>query len=122
MFVIANKFRGVAELEDRKIERKWKEEERKRKLEKMRAGELEEIKVLEQFVSDWDKAQKIRAFADSMEKQLIRVDDESKKDRILKWIEWSRNKADWLDPLVAKEDELLGESKHIFDIIVEDDI
>ena len=43
------------------------------------------------------------------------------QEKILKWIEWSRNKADWLDPLIAKEDKLLGENKHIFDIIAEDE-
>lgn len=121
IFVVANRFRAIAELEDRRIERKWKEEERKHRLEKMRVGELENIKVLEQFVSDWDKAQKIRTFIDILEQQINIVKDESKKGKILKWIEWSRNKADWLDPLIAKEDELLGENKHIFDIIAEDE-
>jgi hypothetical protein len=35
--------------------------------------------------------------------------------KILKKANWARNKADWLDPLVAKEDELLGKT-HIGDI------
>lgn len=121
LFVVANRFKAITELESRRLDRKWKEEERKRRLEKMRMGELEEVKVLEQFVLDWNKAQKIRTFIDVLEQQINTVKDESRKEKILKWIEWSRNKADWLDPLIAKEDKLLGENKHIFDIIAEDE-
>lgn len=117
MFVIANKFRVIDELEDRKLNRKLEEEERQRRLERMRKGELEEVKLLEQVVSDWDKAQKIRMFTDCMEKALIEVTDEVKKEKLLKWLEWARNKADWLDPLIAKEDVLLGKNKHIFNVI-----
>lgn len=122
MFVIANKFRAVDELKYRKEERELAERERQRRLEKIRKGELEEVKLLEQVVSDWDKSQKIKVFVESMEKSLCEVTDELRKEKIMKWIEWARNKADWLDPLIAKEDELLGKNKHIFDRIIEDDL
>lgn len=122
MFVVANKFRAIDELNDRKEERKFEEYERHRRLEQMRKGELEEVKLLEQVVSDWYKAQRIKLFADSMEKSLGEVTDEVIKQRVLKWVDWARNKADWLDPLIAKEDELRGKNKHIFDRIIEDDL
>jgi hypothetical protein len=88
----------------------------------MRKGELEEVKLLEQVVSDWDKALKIKIFIDSMEKAVGEVTDIVKKGKIMKWIAWARNKADWLDPLVAKQDDLLCKNKHIFNRIIEDDI
>lgn len=122
MFVIANRFRAIDELEDRKQEREWEEEKRKRRLEQMRKGELEEVKLLEQVILDWDKAQKIKLFADSMERELEQVNDKEKKQKIAKWIEWARNKADWLDPLVSNYDDLLGKNKHIFDRIIDEDI
>lgn len=122
MFAVANRFRAIDEMDDRKQEREWEEQKRKRHLEQMRQGELEEVRLLEQVISDWDKAQKIKLFADSMEKALEEVEDEDKKEKIVKWIKWIRNKADWLDPLVAKHDDLLGKNKHIFDRIIEDDI
>ena len=122
MFVVANKFRAIDELNDRKEERKFEEYERHRRLEQMRKGELEEVKLLEQVVSDWYKAQRIKLFADSMEKSLGEVTDEVIKQRVLKWVDWARNKADWLDPLIAKEDKLRGKNKHIFDRIIEDDL
>jgi hypothetical protein len=39
-----------------------------------------------------------------------------------KWLKWARDKADWLDPLTEKDDELLGKSKHIFELIENEDI
>lgn len=122
LFVIASKFRAIEELENREQKRKWEEEKRQRRLEDMRKGELEEVKLLQQAVSDWDKAQKIRGFTNCMENNLCKVTDELRKEKIAKWIEWARDKADWLDPLVANEDELLGKNKHIFDRINDGDI
>ena len=29
-----------------------------------------------------------------------------------RWVEWAKEKADWYDPLIAKEDELLGRRDH----------
>lgn len=121
MFVIANKFRAIEELGDRKQEREWEEHKRQRYLEQMREGELEEVKLLEQAVSDWDKARKIRMFIESMENALVDISDVVKKEKVVEWIGWARNKADWLDPLIAKQDELLGKNKQIFDKIIEDD-
>ena len=46
----------------------------------MRMGELEEVKVLEQFVLDWNKAQKIRTFIDVLEQQINTVKDESREN------------------------------------------
>lgn len=47
MFVIANKFRAIDELEERKWRRKREERERQIRLEKIRKGELEEVNLLE---------------------------------------------------------------------------
>lgn len=117
MFVVANKHRAIDELKEREEKREWEEQKRQRRLEQMRKGELEEIKLLEQAASDWDKAEKIRKFADCMERQINDVTDEEKRKMLSKWLKWARDKADWLDPLTEKDDELLGKSKHIFELI-----
>ena len=36
-----------------------------------------------------------------------RMDDETTA-----WIDWAMKKADWFDPIVARDDELFGERKH----------
>lgn len=117
MFVLANRFKAEEMLRDREKKRKEEERERQRRLEKMRKGELEEVKFLEQAASDWDKAQKIRRFADSVEFNIAEETNTYKKEKLTNWLKWVRDKADWLDPLTAKEDELLGKNKHIFDLI-----
>lgn len=117
MFVVANKHLAIDELKEREEKREWEERERQRRLEKMRKGELEEIKLLEQAASDWDKAEKIRKFADCMERQINDISSAEKREMLSKWLKWARDKADWLDPLTEKNDELLGKSKHIFELI-----
>jgi hypothetical protein len=117
MFVVANKHLAIDELKEREEKREWEEHKRQRRLEQMRKGELEEIKLLEKAASDWDKAEKIRRFADCMERQINDVSDEEKKEMLSKWLKWARDKADWLDPLTEKDDGLLGKSKHIFELI-----
>lgn len=118
IFVVANKLQALDELEKRKERRKEEERERQRRLEKMRAGELQELKLLEQASTDWDKAQKIRSFADCMERKLAELEDIEEQEKLRNWLKWARDKADWLDPLTAKSDKLLGKSQHIFDTIL----
>ncbi len=117
MFVTANKLLITEELEEREERRKKLEIERQQHLEKLRNGELADVKVLTQAASDWDKAQKIRRFIHKLESQICSINDADKRMKVIDWIKWARDKADWLDPLIEKEDDLLGTSKHIFDII-----
>ena len=113
MFQTANRMIIEKKLRKREHEREMEEMERQRLLEQMRRGELEEVKLLEQAASDWAKAQRIRGFADNLEAKINNVSDQVKKEKLLRWLKWSRDKADWLDPLTEKEDELLGKSTHI---------
>jgi hypothetical protein len=120
MFVIANRQQVIDELKSREQKRVWDEREKQIRLEQIRKGELRELNLLEQAASDWNKAEQIRRFADHLERKIDDVSDVSKKEKLLKWLKWARNKADWLDPLTAKEDELLGKNKHIFELIEAD--
>jgi hypothetical protein len=121
MFVIANKRRGLEELRRRKEKKVWDEQERQLRLEQMRKGQLGQLRLLEQNSSDWFKAEQIRKFADCLECKINEVTDEEKRGKLLRWLKWARDKADWLDPLTAKEDKLLGKNKHIFELIEHED-
>lgn len=120
MFIAANQLRCLDILDEREYERREVEKKRQRQLEEMRNGELEEVKLLEQAASDWDKAEKIRRFTNAMELKIAEVNDMCEKETLLKWLRWARDKADWLDPLTAKEDKLLGKGRHIFESINEE--
>lgn len=120
MFVVGNRQYAEHKLEELIQERKWEEHERKRRLEQLRNGELEEVKQLTQVVSDWDKARKIREFANDLEIKIHNFKDEEQKSELLKWLKWARDKADWVDPLTEKEDEVLGKSVSLFEQILDD--
>ncbi|MCF2650589.1 hypothetical protein [Niallia circulans] len=121
MFVIANNFFADYKMEERSEKREQEERERQRRLEQARKGELEKIKQLSQAVADWDKARKIREFADDMEFKVQGISDISKREKLLNWVKWARDKADWIDPLADKDDELLGKSVSLIDLIYDSD-
>lgn len=121
MFVIADNFFAEYKIEERVEKRDQEERERQRRLEKMRNGELEEIKHLNQAVVDWDKARKIREFTDDIELKVQGISDISKRKKLLNWVKWARDKADWIDPLVDKEDELPGKRVSLFNQIFKDE-
>ena len=117
MFVVANQVRCLDILNEREYKKQQEERKRQERLEQMRKGELAEIRQLEQVASDWDKAEKIRRFADAMERKIIEISEETANKKIIRWLKWAREKADWIDPLIEKEDELLGRSITIFEKI-----
>lgn len=55
-----------------------------------------------------------------MEAKINEVTGEGKREKLLQWLKWARDKADWIDPLTEKEDELLGKSRHFFDTILKE--
>jgi len=121
MFVIANKHRVSEILSSRQQQRAWEEQERQRRLEEIRNGELEKIRLLAQTASEWQKAELIRRFADRLEGKTNEVTNEETRVKLSGWLKWAREKADWLDPLSAKEDKLLGKRKQIFELIEHSD-
>lgn len=80
---------------------KKKEEEFK----ELRRKEIEQFDALYLSAERYQKTLYIRNYIDkleSIEKEKNTITDEKKK-----WIEWARDKADWYDPFIEKEDDLL---------------
>ena len=48
--------------------------------------------------------------------------DVVEKEKLLLWIKWIRNKADWFDLLVSEGDEILGKKYDIHNILKDIDI
>ncbi|MFS0752618.1 hypothetical protein [Oceanobacillus sp. 1P07AA] len=106
--------------------RKKHEAEKVRRLEEERIRQQiaerkeEELKQLEQLninSIDWDKAERIRRFANAVELKLDGIKKQEEKEKVLNWLKWAREKADWIDPLVEREDKLLGERSALFEAI-----
>ncbi|MNW63663.1 hypothetical protein D3C74_418890 [compost metagenome] len=61
-------------------------------------------------------ARRIRAFADNLEESIENKQGAQEILDISYRVRWAREKADWLDPLIAKVDELLGKKPHVFEV------
>ncbi len=88
--------------------------------EKKRKEELEQLEIFENHASDWSRAEKIRKFAESIELKIADFESEQERAKIQNLLKWVRDKADWLDPLTRKQDEILGESALLFDLLGDD--
>lgn len=111
----------IAKLELQAIEEKRKaierelwhiEYERQRKIEEdfKARKEQEKIKTKKLFsdAEKFDKATIYRKFIDATEQRAIQ---ENKLTEELKdWIKWANDKADWFDPFINREDELLNDN------------
>lgn len=74
-------------------------------LAKRRADEIERFKQLETQVSSWERATRLRAYANALEEQAKAASEVPAE--LSDWLAWARAKADWLDPLVLVSDPIL---------------
>ena len=95
-----------ARLAREEAERQRREQERRREEQRQRYNaEVDRTLALVNCAADYEIARKIRAYVSAMEKA------HSDQD-LSEWASWARAKADWYDPTIAKEDELLGRREH----------
>lgn len=74
-------------------------------LTKRRANEVEHFKQLEASAADWERAARLRSFADAVE-VAARLAGDLSPDQVA-WLAWARAKADWVDPLIQVSDPIL---------------
>ncbi|WP_455279022.1 hypothetical protein [Cupriavidus necator] len=74
-------------------------------LTKRRADEAEKFKRLESQATNWERAVRLRNYADAAERQAIAAGGISAEQA--DWLAWTRAKADWLDPFVQVSDLIL---------------
>jgi hypothetical protein len=107
------------ELKSDKIKEDRQEMERQRKIreekerirkesEEKRANELKEFKSLFTMAERLFKANVIRDYINNYEKYLNEQGISDSK--ILGKLQWARDKADWLDPFISKEDQYLSDN------------
>ena len=94
-------------LEREKIARKRREEEeRKEKIRNAKNSEVQKIKELINCAEDYKIACEVRNYIDVVSKKELLTDE------IKEWIKWANKKANWFDPTIDEEDELLGKREH----------
>ena len=84
------------------LEEKRREEEKKERLEKERIN----TQSLVNNAKDYKIACEIRNYISAV------LSQEELSEEEKEWISWAEKKADWYDPIIAREDEYLGKRKH----------
>lgn len=108
--------REIAEVKRREEEiRRWE-------LKKKHDREMEKLDSLILKANDYHQAQNLYEYILALENTLPTV-KEDKKTEFMKYLLWAKQKADWINPLVGREDELLGKRHKytIEDVILEED-
>lgn len=83
-------------------------------------SEESNFKKLKDEALDWELAATIREYIQAVENRILTMRMPSnKKDRIRKQIKWAKAKADWVDPIIAADDPLLGK-KHYNRLFLDD--
>ena len=92
----------------REKEAKRREEERKREVELKNKRKEEAIKTIDLVnkSEDYRIACEIRNYIKAVELK-EELDEDTKQ-----WIKWANKKADWFDPIIDANDELLGKREH----------
>lgn len=95
--------------EERVIEEKRQREEeiRRWELQQKRDKEKERLNLLIAKADDFYQAQKLYEYIAAIEKALPNVQGDKKKE-LTQYLSWAKQKADWLNPLVGRVDEVLG--------------
>ncbi len=93
--------------EKREEKQRQQEEEQKRKelAREKYNNEVENTIALENAAMDFETAYRIRAYVNEIESKDVNKEN-------AEWIKWAKEKADWYDPTISREDELFGEREH----------
>jgi hypothetical protein len=75
--------------------------------------EITDFNALLEKAERWHKADDLRRYIDEVEKRAESAGHINEENQ--RWLEWARQKADWYDPFVEKEDELLPISRSSID-------
>lgn len=85
---------------------KWQEEERIRKeFEKRQEDDLEAFRQTLNKAERWHKAVNLHNYINEVESKAITGNNLTEETKA--WLTWARKKADWYDPFIEAEDELL---------------
>lgn len=109
MLVIYKEVERLKQVRLAKEEAERQRQEQERKQEEFRKRyntEVDRTRALVNCAADYEIACRIRRYVSAMEER-------AQPDQALsEWVSWALSKADWYDPTVAKEDELLGKREH----------
>lgn len=107
LYEISEGYRIEREKREAEHQKYLEDQERKRKIAERIELERQKTQELVNEAKDYQIACEIRNYIEAVKKRDGEL-TESKRE----WIEWAEKKADWFDPVIAKEDEFLEKRNH----------
>jgi hypothetical protein len=92
-------------IRNKEREEREKEAVLRKEFQKRQEKELLAFKEIVEKAVRWHKAVNLRNYIDTVEQKAIAGNTIS--EELTNWLDWARKKADWYDPFIEKEDELL---------------
>lgn len=105
--LVSDKIRRDNEEREIRHQEYKKQKEIEEAIKKRHANEIENFKKLLEDSERWKKATDLRNFIKELESNAIK--ENKLLEELSNWIKWANDKADWYDPLVNKNDDLLTE-------------
>lgn len=106
----------------REDEVRRQQEIEKRKLKKRQEYDMKKIDELKVCAENYILSVKMEEYIRELEKGITNIIDNEKRDKICSYIEWAREKIEWLNPINQKHDELLGKkyNDNLYDVKFQD--
>lgn len=103
---LAAKEKAEIRLINQRLENERKEKEKiQREFEMRQEEDLSEFKKILDKAERWHKTVNLRNYINELE--LKALNSQAFTTELKSWLEWARKKADWYDPFIEAEDELL---------------
>ena len=100
------------EIEER--HRKYEEEMvQKNHLQQLRENELKKFNNLSEEAENYKKSIILNEYIVALEKQVENIAHMDEKNKLLEYINWAKEKTDWVNPLINREDKILGKKYNL---------
>lgn len=91
---------------EERLRKEKEEQERKERIRNNKQKESKKTQELINLADDYRIACDIRNYIETVSKQ------ENLTEELKNWIVWANKKANWIDPIIDEEDEILGKRNH----------
>lgn len=91
---------------EERLRKEKEEQERKERIRNNKQKESKKTQELINLADDYRIACDIRNYIEAVSKQ------ENLTEELKNWIVWANKKANWIDPIIDEEDEILGKRNH----------
>ena len=109
LIITANSIKNRRLEEEKAKELRLKEELKRWELEKLQNAEIEKYNSLVNAANNWQTSMLIMEYIEALESNTeMSMSNIEQKEKLAEYIKWAKSKAEWINPLTAKTDPILG--------------